>query len=255
MAMAAVETGRRIRGEGRTDEAAWRGWLVDLHPPALAIDDVLTAAQRLVVVSPHPDDEVLACGGLIALHAQRGGVIEVVAVTDGEASHPLDPAWTAARLGGARRVERQRGLAHLGLAPHSVTCLALPDGRVATQRDALQRGLRRVMRATDCVVTTWRLDGHPDHDTTGAETARVCSDVGCRLIEAPVWMWHWSAPADARVPWQRLRALLLPQDTLKRKAAALAEHATQLAARGRDAPILGAAILARAARGAEYFLV
>jgi hypothetical protein len=68
-------------------------------------------------------------------------------------------------------------------------------------------------------------------------------------------MWHWSAPADPRVPWHRLRALSLASPTLARKAEALAEHATQLAERAHDAPVLGPAVLARAARAAEYFLV
>jgi LmbE family N-acetylglucosaminyl deacetylase len=213
------------------------------------------AGEHLVVVSPHPDDEVLACGGLLALHAQRGGAAAIVAVTDGEASHQHDAAWPARRLASARRVERRRGLARLGLAAGSVTRLGLPDSAVASHCAALQRGLRQVLRPGDCVVSPWRLDGHPDHDATGDETARVCADLGCRLIEAPVWMWHWSAPADARVPWHRLGALALPADAMARKAAALAEHTTQLVARGDDPPVLGPAICARAAWGVEYFLV
>lgn len=253
--MAAVERGRRILHDGTTDEAAWRDWLSLLQPPAVALNALVSVGQRLVVVSPHPDDEVLACGGLLALHAQRGGATAIVAVTDGEASHRRDPAWSAPRLASARRVERRRGLARLGLTAGSVTRLGLPDSAVASHRDALQRGLRQVLRPTDCVVSTWQLDGHPDHDATGAETARACADLGCRLIEAPVWMWHWSAPADVRVPWQRLRALALPPEVLTRKAAALAQHATQLAARGDDLPVLGLAICARAAWRVEHFLV
>ena len=251
--MAAVANTRRIRGDGETTEAGWRDWLGALHVQGSALDQLLGAAQRLVIVSPHPDDEVLACGGLAALHAVRGGSVAVVAVTDGEASHRGDPAWPAARLADARCAERQRGLAALGLAPDCVTRLALPDSGVASQRVALARCLRNELRHTDCVVSTWRLDGHPDHDATGAVSAEACADVGCRLLEAPVWMWHWAAPTDARVPWARLRALELPQAILVRKAAALAAHTTQLTRRGGDAPVLGPAILARAARRAEYF--
>lgn len=253
--MGAVAIGRRIRGEGSVAEPEWRDWLARLRPAALGLDDLLTETQRLVVVSPHPDDEVLACGGLIAMHARRGGRVAVVAVTDGEASHRGDPRWPAARLAAARRDERERGLAQLGAAHGTVTPLMLPDSAVTASRDSLERALHDVLRPTDCVVSTWRLDGHPDHEATGASAARVCTEIGCRLIEAPVWMWHWSWPSDARVPWHRLRALPLSADTSARKAAALAEHVTQLGARADDAPVLGPAILARAARTAEYFLV
>lgn len=253
--MAALEASRRIRGEGTTAETVWREWLVALQPTTLAIDELLTAAQRLVVVSPHPDDEVLTCGGLLALHARRNGAILIVAVTDGEASHRGDATWPAVRLAAARRMERQRGLTRLGLAADAVTRLGLPDGAVAAHRAALERELQELLRPNDCVVSTWGLDGHPDHDAVGTATASICAEVGCQLLEAPVWMWHWSAPADPRVPWHRLRALPLSVDATERKAAALAEHATQLAARDRDAPVLGPAIRARAARRVECFFV
>lgn len=253
--MDAVAIDRRIRGEGTTAETDWRDWLADLQPPGLSIDQLPANSQRVVVVSPHPDDEVLACGGLLALHARRGGEAIVVAVTDGEASHRDDPSWPANRLASARRLERLRGLARLGLRADAVTRLALRDSGVAAQRSSIEAGLRALLRPSDCVVTTWRSDGHPDHDATGAATARVCTDIGCRLLEAPVWMWHWGVPGDARVPWSRLRTLPLPPDMLAAKAAALGEHATQLAPRGASAPVLGPAILARAARAAEYFLV
>ena len=249
-------SGRHIRAEGTTDDAAWLDWVgTALQPPAVALDDLVSVAQRLVVVSPHPDDEVLGCGGLLAMHVRRGGTTAIVAVTDGEASHRADPAWSAPRLASARRVERRRGLARLGLNAGAVTRLGLPDSAVYSHLDALQQGLRQVLRPGDCVISPWRFDGHPDHDATGAETARACDVLGCRLIEAPVWMWHWSTPADPRVPWQRLRTLRLPPDAKTHKAAALAQHVTQLTARGDQAPVLGPAIRARAAWPVECFFV
>ena len=58
--MGAVAARPRIEGEG-TSGRVWQAWL-----PALACADMahvagLLPAQRLVVVAPHPDDEVLAC--------------------------------------------------------------------------------------------------------------------------------------------------------------------------------------------------
>lgn len=253
--MAALESARRIGRETITAEAAWADWLAELRPDAWQVEDFLQPSQRLVVVSPHPDDEVLACGGLIALHLARGGAAAVVAVTDGEASHRDDPRWTPPRLAAARRIERQRGLERLGFAGHGVTRLALADGAVTAQYRALDTGLRQILRPGDCVVSTWRGDGHPDHDACGSVSAAVCADIGCRFVEAPVWMWQWGVAGDPRVPWHRLRQLALPKDVLARKAAALAAHRTQLASRADHGPVLGPAILARAARGAEYFFV
>ena len=117
MAMAAVESARQILHDGTTDEAAWRDWLGLLQPPAVSLDALVNVGQRLVVVSPHPDDEFLACGGLLALHARRGGASAIVAVTDGEASHRSDPARSEARLASARRVERRRASRASGSSP------------------------------------------------------------------------------------------------------------------------------------------
>ncbi len=159
------------------------------------------------------------------------------------------------RLAPARRAERQAGLDRLGVGGATVTPLAVPDGNVAAQEAGLEDALRRLLRAEDSVVTTWRGDGHPDHDASGSATASACGAIGCRLWEAPVWMWHWSWPDDPRVPWHRLRVLALTSGARARKIAALQAHATQLAPRAGDAAVLGPEVLARAARDTEYFFL
>lgn len=249
-------TDRQIRDEAHTPEAEWRAWLDQLAPPPLPDAMLPRAGDRLVIVAPHPDDEVLACGGLMAMHAVRGGTASVIAVTDGEASHRDDGRWPAERLASARRAERALGLARLGVPSSAVTRIGLPDGAVSGCAGALHDTLRRLLRASDVVVTTWALDGHPDHDATGAAVEQVCAEHGCLLLQAPVWMWQWSAPFDPRVPWQRLRAVALPTQARASKANALAEHVTQLSPRAEGmGAVLGASILARATRPAEYFFV
>jgi LmbE family N-acetylglucosaminyl deacetylase len=251
--MEALVPGRQIVGDGVTPELAWRQWLRTVDPRKVTLDDLVTSEQRLVVVSPHPDDEVLACGGLIAMHAARGGRVAIVAITDGEASHRGDADWPDERVAATRVIERDRGLRWLGLGSPVVARLGLADSGVAPQRDGLESALRAVLKPADRVVTTWRADGHPDHDATGAATATACDALGLNLIEAPVWAWHWSRPGDPRVPWHRLCALPLTADASERKTAALAEHVSQLAERLTHGPVLGRAIVSRAARDAEYF--
>ena len=63
---------RVIQGQG-TPESAWRPWLGAQPFAQSSFLTIMGEAQRLVVVAPHPDDEVLACGGLLAMQAQRGG--------------------------------------------------------------------------------------------------------------------------------------------------------------------------------------
>jgi LmbE family N-acetylglucosaminyl deacetylase len=93
-------------------------------------------------------------------------------------------------------------------------------------------------------------------DATGHAAANACAAVGCRFVEAPIWMWHWARPDDKRVPWQRLAALPIEPPALLRKQAALAAHTSQLEPRS-DAlgPVLDPLICALAGRACEYFLV
>ena len=211
---------------------------------------------RLVVVAPHPDDEVLACGGLMAAHAANAGETLIVAVSDGEASHVGAPGWTPSNLAAARRAESAVGLDRLGVDDAAVLRLGLPDGRIDRSLGALSQRLHGLLRPTDVVVTTWRFDGHPDHDATGLATANACADAGCRLLEAPVWMWHWASPGNPLVSWRRLTGVAIGRAASNAKLDALAAHTTQLMARDATrGPVLGAEIVARAARDTEYFFV
>jgi LmbE family N-acetylglucosaminyl deacetylase len=252
-------TSSRVIAEAQTPETSWATWLDSLGIAARAAPPAwLPAHGRLVVVAPHPDDELLACGGLLSMHAERGGECLLLAVTDGEASHRGTRGWSAARLGALRRLERAVGLERLGFVSGLVAVqrLGLPDGQVCTHFQRLAEALRRCLRPGDVVVTTWRLDGHPDHEATGLAALRAGAALGCRVVQAPVWMWHWARPGDAQVPWQRLQCIALTPEVQARKQAALSAHRSQLCARSPVlGPVLDASILARSRRAVEHYFV
>ena len=245
---------RVIQGQG-TPEAVWRPWLRAQPFAPMPMTALLGEARRLVVVAPHPDDEVLACGGLLATQAQRGGQVLVIAVTDGEQSHADVAGFDAGALAAQRVVERLEGARRLGFAGDNVIPLRLPDAALGKFAHRMAAHLEGLLLKTDLVVSTWRLDGHPDHDASGLATARACASVGCRHVEAPVWMWHWANPADPRVPWHRMTPVPLSERALAAKREALSAHTSQLTARSRHVgPVLDEQICARADRPFEYFL-
>ena len=257
--MGAVERRGLIDGEA-TSGVAWHCWLARLRCHELSLENWLPAHARLVIVAPHPDDEILACGGLIATHLTQGGRVLIVAVTDGEASHDGLPSVNRDDLACLRRSERWLGLRLLGFAKPAVLALALKDGLVQQQKQGLFERLTALLRPTDVVVSTWENDGHPDHDATGEVARRASAAIGCAYLAAPVWMWHWATPGDTRVPWLRLRGLPLNAADGSRKQAALAAHRSQLSPRRTDhggelGAVLGAAIVERAAWRTEYYFV
>jgi len=113
-----------ILGRG-TAEARWQQWGRLGTLPLVSAADL---GPDLLVVAPHPDDEVLGAGGLLAL---AGG--EVVAVTDGEASHPRSDAVDPADLVAARRAETAVALGLLGRGAGS-SCGGGPPPRCTASR-------------------------------------------------------------------------------------------------------------------------
>lgn len=246
---------RAIRGEGTT-EAEWNGWPGLARLPEIDAQTLVPPGARAVVVAPHPDDEILSVGGLLAQLAASGAQVEVIAVTDGTASHSGSTEWPVERLAKTRPRESRVALQRLGLFVEPAR-LGLPDGGLKELRAMLAARLVSLLRPRDVVFTTWRQDGHPDHEATGQACAMAAASAGARLVEVPVWGWHWSRPGDVRVPWQHAFRLVLSEDAVRRKRAAVKAFTSQLR---RDAstgsgPVLRATTLARAARPYEVMFL
>lgn len=199
-----------------------------VHP--ITLDELVPPGARLIVLAPHPDDEVLTCGGLLAAMAPRQKDVHLISVTDGEASHPGSAQWPQSTLRAERRKESERAIARLGLDVSQLSWqrLAMADGQVADRADALLALLTDALRATDVVLSTWRHDGHCDHEAVGHCAAQAAASTGARLLEIPVWAWHWAEPNDPRIPWDRARKLLLTDEHMQRKRHAITAHDSQL---------------------------
>lgn len=244
---------RRI-SEPRCTASAWETWLGHQRLPCTERTQLIGPARRLVVVAPHPDDEVLTCGALLHGHASQGGDSLVVAVTDGEASHEGTTGYDPARLASQRRQESMEGLKRLDVPKQAIVRLGLPDGGLQQRKNDLWLRLTYLIRPADVVVTTWRRDGHPDHEACGDTAAQVCLAKGVALLEAPVWMWHWARPWDPQVHWDRLKRMPVDSEMQARKLHALAAHRSQMDPRSTNSPaVLDTTLIERAGWNAEYF--
>ncbi|MGI4778541.1 MAG: PIG-L deacetylase family protein [Janthinobacterium lividum] len=218
---------RAIEGLG-TPEAAWLPWLASQHLSTTTAAELVPEGRRAVVIAPHPDDEVLSVGGVLSQLAALGRDILLVAVTDGTGSHDGSSLWGPERLAQVRPVESQRAWAQLGLRNVESRRLNLPDGGLMGARQVLAERIAAVLRPGDVVFTTWRLDGHPDHEATAQACAAVAACMDVRLVEVPVWAWHWASAGDVRMPWRRAQMIALDQETVQQKRNAVQEFESQL---------------------------
>lgn len=200
-----------------TPEDAWIGATSPLaNAPTLPLRTLVPDHARLVVLAPHPDDETLMAGGMLA--ALPPGRALVVAATDGEASHAGTAAFQR-RLAERRRREQIEALAVLGHSRAALHRLRLRDGSLARFEVSMADELRRIVRDHDVLLTTPSFDGHPDHEACARAAARVRTATGCALWFAPVWAWHWRTPEDA-LPFERFRKI--PVTRMQRRAKASA---------------------------------
>ncbi|PVY96718.1 PIG-L deacetylase family protein [Actinomycetospora cinnamomea] len=235
-----------LRGAGTPEDVWWAPDGLGTVPARQPV--AVRPSGRVVVVAPHPDDEVLGTGGALAAWAPAGTEVAVVAVTDGEGSHPDSPTLTPADLAERRVDERTHALAALGLGRPTVHRLGLPDAGVAA--DDVAAGLGPLLREGDTVLLPVTGDGHPDHDATADGGSRAAAGLTCWRYA--VWLWHWARPAT--VSFDGACRLLLPDAAVRAKAAAIGCFTTQIAPLSpdpRDAAILPATVLARFHRDTE----
>jgi LmbE family N-acetylglucosaminyl deacetylase len=222
--------------------------------PEVELCKLVPPRSRAVILAPHPDDETLGCGGLIAQLSVLMRAVTVVAVSDGERSHPASSAL-APRLSLLRPAESEAALQCLGAGAATVLRARIPDGRVRRHRDELKAWLLTQLAPTDIVFAPWRLDGHPDHEAVGEVAAELEHEIGCKLIEVPIWGWHWADPEGGRFPWGRARRLAFDAATEWKKRRALRCYRSQLIGDGERGPVLPPGVLAHFVRPYEvYFL-
>jgi len=232
-----------------TDERSWAAWpwLSTLPRAGLAR---LAGVRSAVIVAAHPDDEVLGAGGLISMLAASRARLRLVAVTDGERSHRghASPAALARR----RTAETAAALRALGARAAEVIRLQLPDSGLAAREDELTAALAPLLAGFDMCLAPWDRDMHSDHEAAG----RAARQAGAgHLFHYPVWMWHWAAPADPRVPWDRALRVPLPPRAAGRKRAAIRCFASQTEDRGHGlGPVLSPGMIAHFTRPMEVLL-
>ncbi len=223
-----------------TPERQWRDDRRLAEVPEVRAETLVSPGSRAVVVAPHPDDEVLGCAGLLMQLGRTGNAILLIAVSDGEKSHADDSVFSAGLLSHVRPAETAQAMARLGIANIDIMRAHLPDGRIGEFGVKLQDLLTAYLQASDTVLSTWRKDGHPDHEAAGEASIAAARTAGCRHIEIPVWAWHWRTPDDPDIPWLRARKLPLDDAMQERKKAALESYRSQLEP---DLSLGGAAIL------------
>lgn len=205
------------------------------------------SGKNVLVISPHPDDETLGIGGLIATQVSEGIPVQVVAVTDGENAYGRGDSTLVAN----RRMEQSAAVKHLGLKSSDVIRLGLTDSAVSSQESTLAERLLPLVSRETHIFAPWIGDFHPDHEACGRVAEAVAQRAEASLTFYFFWTWHRGTPQLLKgLP---LRSLSLSANHRRSKLRALSQYRSQLEhPSGRH--ILPDELLWPARRSTEIFL-
>lgn len=198
---------------------------------------IFHAGDRLLVVAPHPDDESLACGGLIQRAVAAGADVRVVIATRGDANPwpqrlserrwRLDAA-AVARWGSMRTSEARAALEILGVPEDRVGFLEWADqgltARLVQQSEASVSQIRTLValqRPTLVAMPDIR-DSHPDHSAIAILVEAALRAESSRARVLTYWL-HGRRGAQIPVSAQ----VTLSARELRTKRAAALCHVSQ----------------------------
>ena len=207
----------------------------------------LPLPRKVVIIAPHPDDEVIGCGGLIQALLERGTPPHVIILTGGEGSHRGCCDISPEELIAGRHGLTLKAAETMGLPVANIHCLHYPDGGVTFEHPETERlaALLKELKP-DAVFVPHRGEGWSDH-LKAAEIVKAligtlnentkhytlnskqkqrdlskqkrCASLNSKpeLYSYCVWMWYYNV-WDFRMKDAFLLRLTEKQHQLKQKA-------------------------------------
>jgi len=170
--------------------------------------------EKILVFAPHPDDEIIGCGGYLAWKCAANAAVRVVVVSDGARGlPPMQPA-----LPGLRQEESRSGLAELGVA--DVRFWDYPDGAIPLSGGILAAYVQAVndFRPTRILLPATG-ESHPDHRRVTRGLIKALEG----FWAGELWFFETTQPTP------QVNAIIDISATIEAKLKALAAHRSQLA--------------------------
>jgi LmbE family N-acetylglucosaminyl deacetylase len=117
------------------------------------------SSQRILVFAPHPDDDIIGCGGSIAKHIQKGNQVAIVYLTSGNAGR-LD--YSKEDLANIRESEAKEAAELLGV--NHLYFLKQDDGYLSASKENIVKVMEIIREFKPNVIyVTHAEEGHRDH--------------------------------------------------------------------------------------------
>lgn len=226
----------------------------------------LDNVHSCLIVAPHPDDESLGCGGLIAKLRKQHCLVNVVITTDGSQSHPNSSNYPE-----KERIEvRSRELIHaLQVLEVDETNIHFLEGKDAAFPQSNEPGFDNFKEKLKIIISRvnpqlclipYELDPHCDHRSAwqllNAALGEVATN-GITVWEYPIWLYEIARPEDLPVLKEGELKYVDIDLFIHKKREAIAAHVSQTTDLINDDPhgfVLSQEMINNFLTGREYFI-
>ena len=181
-------------------------------------EEFLVIPEHCLILAPHPDDEVFGCGGLLSLCAEQEKSVEIVFLTNGDASHKMCCDEPPDEVGFQRRNLAVRADQMADVLPVNLHFFGIKDGRIPGKGHAeftvIAEKIATIIKqsAPVAVFCPHPFDSWADHVSTSELTSAAISMLPVNLrpdiYYYCIWFWlNFPLHRAWRIKWQNARIL------------------------------------------------
>jgi len=182
---------------------------------------------KILVFAPHPDDDLIGCGGSIAKHIKEGNKVTVVYVTSGDAG---SLSYSKEELAQIREKEARSAAKILGV--EDLIFLRNPDGYLEYTKENLIKIIEIIRdKKPDLIYIPHEKDAHNDHRITNklvVESVARASGPWFQECKGEPWSVGTVLCYEVWTPLQQISYIEDITDFIELKIEALKQHKSQI---------------------------
>ncbi len=153
-----------------------KSFFIKKRPFAYSSKWDIKPTDKICILAPHPDDETIACGGLLLLHAKQ---CDVICLTDGRYG---DPTIEPMKMANIRKSEFVNVMHKLGV--NKFENIGIEDSHLLDNKEKFEE-LR--LQNYDYILIPSPNDSHPDHLAVAKMLKKTMYGKQSQIVYYEVW--------------------------------------------------------------------
>lgn len=176
--------------------------------------------NRVLIIAPHPDDEILGCGGFITTQNLQNKEVFIIFLTKGENCNPeINPETLITE----RRILSEKALTQVHQPMFRVYYLDFVDGEI-NNADPEVNKLKSLLIHIDpeAIFVPNLLEGWNDHINANTIIKSLIDNKSIKIFEYCVWFWYTTPLRKiSEIKWKNAQYTSMENETMSIKQKAI----------------------------------